>query len=112
MNVDGAGVTRWELVAFGFAALGLFLTLLGWWFERPAARRARRERRLMHSRGLMWTCHFCGEWREDRHIAVVSSTRFVGRVPIKHTRRYCRDRNECKNRAYEWAATVDAFGRS
>jgi hypothetical protein len=59
---------------------------------------------------LTWSCHFCGDERPDEKIAVaVVETRSNTGVEIRHTRRYCRDREQCEAAAAAWALKGDPF---
>lgn len=73
--------------------------------------RWRRRRRLARERAEVgpggWTCHFCGSYRPDAAIGVVSRERLLGRgVPMTENRRYCRDRVVCVEQAKEWQSCV------
>jgi hypothetical protein len=59
---------------------------------------------------LVWTCHFCGDRRIDADIAVAETQRTLGRIPVTLTRRYCRDKPECRTAAVRWTTDTDVYG--
>lgn len=75
----------------------------------------RRERSVvgpLHGEGPFWTCHFCGDWRLDKDVAVASTQRMLVRIPVTLTRRYCRDKPECRTAAACWVIDTDVYGRA
>jgi len=65
--------------------------------------RLRRRRDIPYPYRDGWTCHFCGDWRPDSMIGVVSRTRLLTRdVPVTENRRYCKDRRACEDAALLW----------
>lgn len=45
---------------------------------------------------LGWTCHACGEWRDDIHISVYKRRwEFANGGSVGENWRYCNDRLEC-----------------
>lgn len=52
-----------------------------------------------------WPCYFCGWWRPDWAISVVSRDRGTvagGVVEWTENRRYCNDNPECIDKAFAW----------
>ncbi len=48
---------------------------------------------------LTWTCHICGDTRDDKDISVFGKTDKTMGVPLLMNIRYCNDRLECINSA-------------
>jgi hypothetical protein len=55
-----------------------------------------------------WTCHVCGKERPDALISVLSTTRYIGTIPMQQNVRYCNDNPSC----IEGARDVDFMGNA
>lgn len=58
----------------------------------------------LHPNG--WSCHFCGRWRPDEMISTTSADVDYGLFAVHHSRRYCNDKEECRDAAIAWAERV------
>lgn len=54
---------------------------------------------------ITWTCHFCGATRPDSAIGVAATDREWEGVPVRYTRRFCRDRKDCQAAALAWTSS-------
>jgi hypothetical protein len=50
-----------------------------------------------------WTCHICGEERENKYIDVRTYPARGGNIGMLYNVRFCNDRNICINEAIRWA---------